>query len=86
MKTIRITKPRSGIFTLGLYLMLAAFPWACADHRVDPPVTVTCSCNLLDNSGVIGVQTRTLDCPGGRYTCICGDLAFRGGIREFHCD
>ncbi|MBO9613331.1 MAG: hypothetical protein J7619_11575 [Dyadobacter sp.] len=66
-------------------LMVAGLPWSCVkDH--DPLVKVTCSCDILDNSGPIGKDTRTLDCPGGKYTCKCGDLAHRGGIAEFHCD
>jgi hypothetical protein len=69
------------------FILLAGLPWSCVDH-VDPntPVEVTCSCQVLDNSGPIGTDTRKLNCPGGKFTCVCGNLAQRGGVAEFHCD
>ncbi len=69
-------------------LLMAGLPWSCVDDHVDPnaPVSVTCSCQVVDNSGPIGTDTRKLDCPGGKFTCVCGGLAQRGGIVEFHCD
>ncbi|WP_143061613.1 hypothetical protein [Dyadobacter sp. SG02] len=66
-------------------LMMAGLPWSCIDDH-EPLKTVTCSCDILDNSGPIGKDTRTLDCPGGTAVCTCKGLQFRGGIDQFYCN
>ncbi|WP_460911179.1 hypothetical protein [Spirosoma areae] len=85
MKTLFTRKALSSL----CLLLLAVFPWACADHNLDPnvPKEVTCSCQIIDNSGPTPVfDTKKMMCPGGRFTCKCGDLAFRGAIVEFKCN
>jgi hypothetical protein len=67
-------------------LLMAGLPWSCVDH-VEPSVSVTCKCQIIDNIGPTGLyDTRTMDCPGGRHTCTCGGLQWRGQIIDFHCD
>jgi hypothetical protein len=85
MKTV-FTQRTLGYLSL---LLLLVFPWSCSDHQIDPnaPVTVTCRCQLIDNSGPTPFyDERTLECPGGRYTCKCGGISLRGSIEEFHCN
>ncbi|MCF0073038.1 hypothetical protein LZD49_21335 [Dyadobacter sp. CY261] len=66
-------------------LMMTGLPWSCVDHA-EPLKSVTCSCPVLDNSGIIGYDTKTMDCPGGKAKCECGGLADRGRIKVFECN
>jgi hypothetical protein len=67
-------------------LMMTGLPWSCVDH-LEPNISVTCSCQVIDNIGPTGLyDTRKLDCPGGKATCVCGGLAYRGTIVDFHCN
>ncbi len=67
-------------------LLMTGLPWSCVDH-VQPTVTVTCSCQIIDNSGPTSqYQTKTMECPTKDFTCTCGGIAQRGGIVDFHCN
>ncbi len=68
-------------------LLMAGLPWSCVDHiNPNEPVLVTCKCQLMGNVGPMPMyDTETMECPGGKFTCECGGLEWRGQIVNFQC-
>ncbi|RRB13467.1 hypothetical protein [Larkinella knui] len=75
------------VISFALLVLVSGLPWSCTIQDHQPAQLVTCSCQLFDNSGPTGFyDTRSMNCPGGKYTCKCGDISFRGAIVEFSCN